>query len=413
MARPLSWAEKYRPRTLAQVVGNEKAKEKFVSWLKSWRRGAPRKKAALLYGPPGCGKTTLVYAAANDLGYEVVEANASDVRTSEALRRRIERAAREGSLFGSLGKILLLDEVDGLSAREDVGGLDTILEIVSVARHPVVMTANNPWDPSLRPLREVSLMIEVRPLRLYEMVRVLTAICSKEGVKADPEALKEIARRARGDLRAAINDLQAVAEGKRYVTLKDVQVLAQRAKQYDMFEITRRVLTAKTIEQARSVLGLPSLDYELLMQFIHENIPYQYDSVEAIAEAYDALSRADMFMGRIKRTQNWSLLPYALELMTAGVAVIRSKPKFRWVKYSFPRRLSLMARSRAARAVRGSILAAIAKKCHVSKAVANLEILPYIAFIYEHDRERGRRILKWLGVSERSFQSVVAKRGSP
>jgi len=408
MSRVLSWAEKYRPRTLAQVIGNEEAKKKFIAWLKAWRTGVPSKKAVLLYGPPGCGKTTLVYAAANDFGYEVIEANASDVRTSQALRRRIERAAREGSLFGRLGKILLLDEVDGLSMREDVGGIDTILEIVSITRHPIVMTANDPWNPALRPLRNVSLMIQIRPLKMYEMVRVLSNICAREGVKADPKALREIAKRSKGDLRAAINDLQAIAEGREYVTLDDVEVLATRAKQYDMFEITRRVLTAKTVEQAKSVLGLPSLDYNMLMQFINENIPYQYDTVEAIAEAYDALSKADIFMGRIKKTQNWNLLPYALELMTAGVAVIKNKPKFRWVKYSFPQKIALMARSREVRAIRDAILRSIARKCHVSRAVANLEILPYIAFIYKHDKERGRRILKWLGISERSFNRVIS-----
>jgi len=407
MSRVLSWAEKYRPRTLAQVIGNEDAKKKFIAWLRTWRSGVPSKKAVLLYGPPGCGKTTLVYAAASDFGYEVIEANASDVRTSRALKRRIERAALEGSLFGRVGKILLLDEVDGLSAREDVGGLDTILEIISITRHPVVMTANDPWDPALRPLRNVSLMIQVRPLKIYEMVRVLSNICTREGVKADPRALREIAKRAKGDLRAAINDLQAIAEGREYITLDDVEVLATRAKQYDMFEITRKVLTARTIEQAKSVLGLPSLDYNMLMQFINENIPYQYDTIEAIAEAYEALSKADMIMGRIKKTQNWGLLPYALELMTAGVAVIRNKPKFKWVKYAFPQRIALMAKSREIRTVRDAILRSIARKCHVSRAVANLEILPYIIFIYKHDKERGKKILKWLDISERTFNKIL------
>jgi len=407
MSRVLSWAEKYRPKTLAQVIGNEEAKRKFVAWLKSWKTGTPSKKAALLYGPPGCGKTTLVYAAANDFDYEVIEANASDVRTSQALRRRVERAAREGSLFGRAGKMLLLDEVDGLSAREDVGGIDTILEIISITRYPVVMTANDPWNPALRPLRNASLMIQIKPLRIYEMVRVLSNICAREGIKADPRALKEIAKRSKGDLRAAINDLQAIAEGRKYITLDDVEVLASRAKQYDMFEITRRVLTAKTVDQAKSVLGLPSLDYELLIQFINENIPYQYDTIEAIAEAYDALSKADMFMGRIRRAQNWSLLPYALELMTAGVAVIRNKPKFRWVKYSFPQRITLMAKSKEIRIIRDAILRSIARKCHVSRAVANLEILPYIIFIYKHNKERGKRILKWLGISERNFNKIA------
>ncbi len=403
----ISWAEKYRPKTVAEVVGNEEAKAKFLNWLRSWKLGKPQKKAALLYGPPGCGKTTLVYAAAHDLGFEVVEANASDVRTSQALRRRIERAALEGSLFAT-GKIILLDEVDGISTREDAGGLSTILEIVQVSRYPVVMTANDPWDPKLRSLRDVSLLIEMKPLKEYEIVKVLRNICAKEGIKADINVLKEIAKRSQGDLRAAINDLQAIAEGRDHITLKDLQYLGYRSKQADMFELTRKVLTAKTIDQARSVLAMPSFDYEMFMQFVNENLPYQYTDIEALAEAYDALSRADVFMGRIKREQKWSLLPYALELMTAGVAVIRHKPRYlRWVRYSFPTKIRLLSQTKEVRTIRDAILEVIAKKCHVSKAVANLEILPYIAFIYKYNRERGRRILRWLGISERNFKKII------
>ncbi|HDD33595.1 MAG TPA: AAA family ATPase, partial [Thermofilaceae archaeon] len=97
------WVEKYRPRRIDDVVGNPKAKKAFVAWLNKWLAGRPDKKAALLYGPPGCGKTSLVHAAAIQLNLELVEANASDVRTSEALRRRIFRAATEGSLFRARG----------------------------------------------------------------------------------------------------------------------------------------------------------------------------------------------------------------------------------------------------------------------------------------------------------------------
>ena len=401
------WVEKYKPKRIDEVVGNAQAKKQFVAWLNKWMRGRPEKKAALLYGPPGTGKTSLVHAAAHQYGLELIEANASDVRTSEALRRRVLRAATEASLFSARGKMILLDEVDGISPREDRGGLSTIIDIIKVSRHPVVLTANDPWDPRLRPLRDLCVMIEFKKLTKREIVSVLREICRREGIECDYAALAEIANRAKGDLRAAINDLQSVAMGRRRVTLADLEVLGYRAKQLNMFEIVRSVLTAKSPEQARMVLSIPSLDYEMLMLWLNENIPYQYSpSLVAIADAYDALSRADVFLGRIKRKQKWALLPYALNLMTAGVASAREKPPFKFVKYSFPYKLRALAAMKEKREKRRSIAMSIAKAIHVSSKTALLEVIPYIKVIYEANPAMGRKILKSLGISERSFKEA-------
>ena len=77
------WVEKYRPKKIAGIVGNEEAKLAFVDWLKGkhWK-----KKATLLYGPPGVGKSALVYAAANELNLKIIEMNASDIRTEKAIK---------------------------------------------------------------------------------------------------------------------------------------------------------------------------------------------------------------------------------------------------------------------------------------------------------------------------------------
>ncbi|MCD6369789.1 MAG: replication factor C large subunit [Thermoproteales archaeon] len=404
----LPWVEKYRPKRIADVVGNPEAKNKFIAWLRTWLTGKPSKKAALLYGPPGTGKTTLVHAAANEYRLEVLEANASDVRTSEALRRRVMSAIREVSLLGYRGKIILLDEVDGINPAQDRGGLEMILRIIRESRHPIVLTANDPWDPRLRTLRQNVVLIEFKKIHQRDIIKVLDKICKQEGIEADARVLKEIARKAQGDLRAAINDLQAVAFGKRRITLKDLEVVWERDAQQNIFSLVRSIFLAKSIAQARMVLMQPDLDYEMLLHWVSENIPYQYsESIEAIAEAYDALSRADVYMGRIKRLQNWSLLPYMLELLTAGVALVKHKPRFRFTKYSFPQRLKLLSMTKEKRNLRERILETIARKCHVSKHDANLEYLPYIKIIYEENPKEGRKILKWLGVSERSFKMVT------
>ena len=84
MREDLLWVEKYRPKKIVDVIGNEDAKTAFLDWLKNKRR---TKKAILLYGPPGVGKTTLVNAAAQEFGFRVVEMNASDTRSEKAITK--------------------------------------------------------------------------------------------------------------------------------------------------------------------------------------------------------------------------------------------------------------------------------------------------------------------------------------
>ena len=82
MRNDLLWVEKYRPKKIEDIIGNEEAKATFVEWLKSKRQ---TKKAVLLYGPPGVGKTALVNAAAKEFGFTIIEMNASDTRSEKAI----------------------------------------------------------------------------------------------------------------------------------------------------------------------------------------------------------------------------------------------------------------------------------------------------------------------------------------
>ena len=87
------WTEKYRPKTLSDVVGNPKAVGELKAWAESWSRGTPSKKAVVLMGSPGVGKTTSAEALANDMGWGILEMNASDQRTGDAIRSVALRGA--------------------------------------------------------------------------------------------------------------------------------------------------------------------------------------------------------------------------------------------------------------------------------------------------------------------------------
>ncbi|MFH1327440.1 MAG: AAA family ATPase [Candidatus Bathyarchaeota archaeon] len=187
------WTEKYRPKNISEVIGNEEAKIQFIEWLKNWKLGV---KPIMLYGPPGVGKTTLVKAVSLDYSYDLIEMNASDARTEETVVKVAGHASTNVSLFGfisdSKGTLLLLDEVDGIQGREDKGGVGAVIKIIEQSKIPVVLTANDPSSPKLRDLKAHCQMIRFYGVRPPVLIAFLERICGYERITVEPEALEYI-----------------------------------------------------------------------------------------------------------------------------------------------------------------------------------------------------------------------------
>ncbi|MHA1480562.1 MAG: AAA family ATPase [Candidatus Thorarchaeota archaeon] len=149
--RNLPWPEKHRPTSLSEIVGNEDVIKGLWEWVRAWMVKIPRKRAALLIGPPGIGKTASINAIANDMDAEIVEFNASDKRNKANIEVQVWRSATQQTLDGRF-RIILLDEVDGLSGTSDRGGVGAIVKIIRESVHPIVMTANNHESPRIKDL---------------------------------------------------------------------------------------------------------------------------------------------------------------------------------------------------------------------------------------------------------------------
>ena len=399
----LPWVIKYRPKRVDDVVNQAQAKALAIKWIKGWISGNPVKKAALFYGPPGSGKTSLAGALAREYGFEYLEMNASDYRRASDIQRIAVVAATQKGLFGR-GKLIVLDEVDGLSGLADEGAIQAILDLVNRARNPIVMTANDPWNQKLRPLRDAVLMIEFRRLTKTDVKKVLRRLCELERLNCREDALNYIADKASGDLRSAINDLEAVAEGYGEVTLELVKALLRpRDRVFTPFDVVRKIFISKYAWQARQAASQTDLTPDDLKQWINENLPIQIQEPEDLWRAYDRLSRADVYFGRIVKSGSWDLLPYAIELMTAGVSLSikkNVKAKYRWIRYRFPQRILMMYRTKEARQIRESLALLVGEHIHASKKKVKNDVLPYLKIIFENNPELAAKIVVGLNMPE-------------
>ena len=402
-----AWVDKHKPKSLSEIVGNREAIEAFVDWVKSWDKGVPKKRAVFLYGPSGVGKTVTVEAVAHDFGMEFVEKNASDYRTEDAVNRFAGLASQYGSLFGGK-RIVLLDELDGLTGSADRGGVKAMADIVKSAQRPIVLIANNPYDPRFTTLRSYCLLIEFKKPASSDVMKHLERICASEGIEAEENALKFIVQRSGGDVRSAVNDLQAVSEGKTKITHDDVSWLGYRDRQDTIFNVIRLIIYGKTAVSARQAANLADVDLDMLFEWIYENVPAQLTEAHDLARAMDALSMADVYRGRIRSTQDWGFTRYVVDYMTAGVALARQNSKTSgWIPFRFPTRIQALSRSKAERVMKLNIGRKIKRRCHISAVRASKEILPYLEIIFQNNPEMSAGLARWLDLDSEMIEYMA------
>lgn len=395
-----AWTVKHKPQSLKEIIGNADAIKQFIDWLASWSKGAPKKRCVFIYGPPGIGKTATVEAVANDCKMEYVEKNASDYRTEEAINRFAGLASQYGSLFGGK-RIILLDELDGLTGTSDRGGVKAITDVAKSAQCPLVLIANSAYDPRFTNLRNYCLLIEFKKPATGDVAKFLMQICDKEGILADEDAIKFIAQRSGGDVRSAVNDLQALGQGKRKLTYEDVSWLGYRDRQDTIFNVLRMIFYGKTSSSAKRAMDMSDVDADMLFEWIYENAPAHFTDPHDLVNVMEALAKADVYRGRIRATQNWSLMRYVVDFMTAGVAMARQNTKISgWIPFRFPTRIQMLSRSKAERAARLSIGVKIKRRCHMSAVRASKDVLPYLKIIFKNNAEMAAGLAKWLDLDQ-------------
>jgi len=408
------WVEKYRPKTLEEVVASKEVINKVLEWAKNWQKGAW--KPLLLAGPPGTGKTSMAMALANTMKWEFVELNASDQRNWQIINRIVgegafnETISDEGEFLSSRSgrlKLIVLDEVDNIHKKEDVGGESALIRIIKKnPRQPLILIANDPYKLSLE-LRKLCEFVEFKRLTKAQIVKVLQGICAKEKIACEKEVLEEIAENAGGDLRAAINDLQAIAEGKKEIKVEDL-VVSKRTQEMDVFKVLQKIF--KTTYPPYADAMLLDESPEDLIQWVEENIPLEY-SGEDLFKGYLALSRADIFIGRVKRRQFYRLWKYATYLMTCGVQQVRKETKHGFTRYKRPQTWQFLFQTKQKRELRDGILNKVSTYSHLSTRKAKAEMLPILTLLLKNlEIERAARIAVFYQLTREELEFLVGER---
>jgi len=372
------WTKKYQPKSSGEIIGQGLAVSKIKSFIESNKKGA-----LLLYGPSGTGKSCCIYALAEELNCEVIEVNSSDVRNKDAIARVVGGTSLQASLFMKK-KIILIDEVDGVSGVKDRGGISELVSIIKNSYWPIILTSNDAYSDKLKALRKVAAPVEFSFLDASDIFFRLKNICERENVSCEDDLLKRLSWQSGGDLRSAITDLQNLAVVDNTVTSLDS--LGGRMQRGKIDDALRLIFKSTSAVNTLNKFDDVDMSLDDCFLWVDENLPREYSGHD-LANAYECLSRADVFKGRIRRWQHWRFLVYISALLTAGVAVSKIEKNPKVIEYRRSLRILSLWQAKIRNAKRKSISEKVAAKMHCSSKRAFADIVPYVKLIFQNGGE--------------------------
>ncbi|MBI2107404.1 AAA family ATPase [Candidatus Woesearchaeota archaeon] len=320
--------DKYKPVSTSEIFGQDKAIAELKKHIIS-------KKPVIILGKSGTGKTSSVYALANEMNYEIVESNSSNIRNKDGIINFLGSASLQQSLFYN-GKLILIDEVDGIAGNADRGGVSAITEIIKKSPFPVILTCNDNQSKNFSSLKKLCKIINFEPPSYNVLFEFLKDISTKENLGIKEDLLKSLAIKSNGDARAALLDLEFF----RYGDFSDTSFLL-RDTTHELSNVLRVLFKSKNVRAISEVFDSLQEDLDEINLWVDENCPKEY-SGEDLASCFDSLSKADVFNGRIIKRQYYRFLVYRRIFMSLGVGLAKKEKKIGQVDYSRSSRILKM-----------------------------------------------------------------------
>jgi len=426
------WTEKYRPKSLDDIVGNERAVSELRKWANAWKSGTPQKRAVILSGKPGTGKTSSALALAHDYGWAIIELNTSDARnattirqvaTSGAIHETFDDQGRFMSSRQGGRKLIILDEADNLYEKmesanktgldlSDKGGKKAIVDTIKITNQPIILIVNDYYNlikgggESLKRICALMRFHDPYPSATFTLLR---RICIEEGITIDRKVLQTIADRCKGDIRSAINDLQFICLDAKQVDAKSLNVLGYRDREKIIFDALREIFKTKNIQNIRESLSHLDADPPSVLLWINENLPVEYRDTNDLVAGYDALAKADIFLGRVMRRKNYGLWSYACDMMNGGVATAKTHD-YPNERYAFPTWLRGLKNSKSYRDTRYSITTKMGDVCHNSRSKSRDFLLTHFAHMFRNNTEFAIRMKQKFAFNEQEIKYLLGEK---
>ena len=428
MADVSDWTERHRPTSESHLEGNETQRQKIRKWLDDWKNGVPKNKAILLVGPPGVGKTTVARAIAQDMGWNVIELNASDARNAASIRKAATKGATHRSLFFNPDEndkktLILIDEVDHLSGglrsvsesrinnaikvnadpseavqlKGDTGGKAELLKLLAETKQPVILACNevmglwgksSNWRSTRERFQRLLMTINFERASKDALRNIARRVLNSESIEYDTAAIEALTNNNPGDLRALVRDLQVIcASGINSideVAVMQYVELSERDVSVEVFpglsELYKSNHAHDAIKLGISIDKAPSE----LLNWIHWNNPSIFTNKKAIDRGNRALCQSSkmlisMYQNTAHRSWYWSS-----QISGLAASVVNQQDLTGKLYPSYPNFLR-----RGSTQGRSTIINRLTDITGASKSSVREELLPLLISLHSETSEVG------------------------
>ena len=319
---------------ISDFVGNENSRKKIIEWFVKWTNGS---KPILLVGPPGVGKTSFVHALSREFNIDLVELNASDTRNKNMLAQVIFPIFSNVSLTGK-NYVLFLDEIDGISKREDSGGLDFLVELFKEPTIRVIMAANKS-NEAVKKISKVSKTVTFAPIPPRLSMLYLDKILKIQNSSLKVNDKLELVRNSIGDIRSLLNAAQVMtagySTGKRTVGDIDVESMINQFFSSKTFDEALEIIQRADISYSDPRFGQSSEDRrkDILAAFFASIVMSKIE-MTTLSTLLDRLSELDVILSRSLFMRNWKVLRYFPSILTRSLFYESQSKYIRYNRYS-------------------------------------------------------------------------------
>ena len=375
----------YELGSLDEVLGEDQAIAAMRSFASKANSGT-LEKPLILFGPTGVGKSTSARLLAAEYKWNLIELNASDYRDKDSIKKILGAASQSRSLFNKMN-LILLDEIDDISAKFDKGASSAILDLINTSKNPIIFIANDVWDQKISFLRGHCTPVEFKKPKPFVIEKILERISARLSIKTAADVIRAIAARSSGDVRSAINDMFAVsgasADALDYIGLRD-------RKEY-IFSTLDKIFMSNTLSAPLRAITNAEDSNDMLLKWIDQNIPNRYSDMHDIRNAYASLSCASIYFNKASRSQYYTYWRYTNVLMSSGVALAKSFYPQMSNRYEFPHTIKSLSSSKGSRASSAEIAAKLKRRIHESTRKILEYYVPILAMIAKQNEAMGKK----------------------